>query len=93
MAIHLNNEPDSVQVTQILCNHRLFEGQPKIIDIDGVDNAGNSPLHHAALTNKLILCKYLIEEQMVSHTILNSSNLLAIDLTTSKDVENYLSQY
>ena len=62
MAIHLNNEPDAVHVTQILCNHRLFEGQPKPIDIDGVDNAGNSPLHHAALTNKLTLCKYLIEE-------------------------------
>ena len=62
MAAHLNNEVDAVYVTQILCNHRLFEGQPKIIDVDAVDLTGNTALHHAALTNKINLVKYLIQE-------------------------------
>lgn len=72
-ATHLNHEADALDVCQTLCKHRLFEGQPMPIDKDATDLAGNTALHHAALTNKFLLCKYLIEEQNVSTTISNSN--------------------
>jgi len=47
-------------------------------------------LHHAAHTNKLSLVKYLVDIQNCSTTIINKDDLLAIDLTSSSEVEKFL---
>ena len=63
------------------------------MSVDATDVANNTGLHHAALSNKLNVCKYLVEEQKVKTDIKNSEGHLAIDLTTSTDIEKFLGKF
>lgn len=63
-----------------------------MVNIDARDVAQNTTLHHAALTNKLEVCKYLIQ-QGCNTTIVNKDDSPAIDLTTSDEVVNFLSSF
>jgi hypothetical protein len=52
MACHLVSETDSFRIMKLLCEHRHYENQEKLINIDHKDSINNTVLHHAALTNK-----------------------------------------
>jgi serine/threonine protein kinase len=93
MASHLNTEGDAIRIVKLLCAHKYYEDQPRIVDIDARDAVQNTCLHHAAISNKLNLCKYLIEMEKADLTLKNLEGELAIDLTTADEVENYLSQH
>jgi CRISPR/Cas system-associated endonuclease/helicase Cas3 len=56
MAIHLDNENDSLKLIQILTTHTLYEGQEKRCNVNATDFAKNSALHHAALKGKQLVC-------------------------------------
>jgi ankyrin repeat protein len=60
------------------------------VNIDALDVAQNSTLHHAALTNKMQVCKYLIEQE-ANLTIINKDESLAIELASSDELIKYLS--
>ena len=60
MACHLNTEQDALLIIKLLCDHRYYQGQERIIDVNSADAIGSTCLHHAALTNKLSVCQYLI---------------------------------
>ena len=62
MACHLKLEEDSLKIIEILCNHRFEASEAPLIDVNAQDRGGNCALNHAALTQKLKVCKYLIEE-------------------------------
>lgn len=93
MACHLNTESDSLRIIKMLCKHRHYPDQPQLVDVDAQDLALNTALHHAALTNKLSVCEYLINTQNVKIGVKNQEKQQAIDLTTSEDVEKFLSNY
>lgn len=93
MACHLNTEQDALLIIKLLCSHRYYEGQTRIIDVNFKDLIGNTCLHHAALTNKLSVCQYLIQDQEADTSIVNQEGLLPIDLTSTKEVELFLSKY
>lgn len=61
MCCHLVNAADALKLVKLLCEHQNFKGQARIVNIDAQDVGLNTPLHHAALTGKLAVCKYLIE--------------------------------
>jgi len=56
MACHLNTEQDSINVIEMLVNHRFYKGQPMIVNVNSVDLFGCSALHYASHTGKLKLC-------------------------------------
>jgi len=90
MACHLNNEQDAIRVIETLCNHRHTEDQPRLVNVDFQDFAMNTALHHAAITNKFHLCKYLVEVQKAELSLKNNQDKLAVELTSSDDVKAYL---
>ena len=91
MACHLKLEEDSLKIVEILCSHRFDDTGPSIINVNAKDRGGNCALNHAALTQKLKVCKYLIENKGADVTIRNMHNELAIDFPSSMEVEFYLS--
>jgi|APSaa5957512535_1039671.scaffolds.fasta_scaffold290200_1 hypothetical protein len=93
MACHLNLEEDSLKIVKILCSHKFDENGIPLIDVNAKDRGGNCALNHAALTQKLNVCKYLIETKGADITIRNMHNELAIDFPSSMEVQFYLSQY
>ena len=72
MACHLTTEDDALRVIKLLCKHRFYDGQERCVDVDAKDFACNTPLHHAASTNKLIVCQYLINQEKVDVSSKNS---------------------
>ena len=86
MACLLKLEEDSLKIIEILCNHRFEASEAPLIDVNAQDRGGNCALNHAALTQKLKVCKYLIEEQGADVTIRNMHNELAIDFPSSMEV-------
>lgn len=92
MCCHLVNEADALKVAQLLCEHTNYENQPRMVNVDAQDIGLNTPLHHAALTNKLSVCQYLMA-QKVNTTLKNRDELLAIDLASADDVIAFLSQH
>jgi len=93
MACHMTNEQDALHIIKILCSHTFYQGQERLCNINVQDNAGNSALHHAALTNKLELTKYFIEELQISTALENGDNQAAIDVTSDAAIEAYLATY
>jgi len=93
MACHLKLEEDSLKIVEILCSHRFEPSGALLIDVNAQDRGGNCALNHAALTQKLKVCKYLIEEKGADVTIRNMHNELAIDFPSSMEVQFYLSQH
>ena len=89
MACHLNTEADSLRIVKTLCEHKYYEDQPRVIDIDKVDKIGNTALHHAAATGKLSVCKYLLEQQN-AQKLRNNDGMLPIDLTSDERCQDYL---
>ena len=93
MACHLNTEDDALRIIQLLCRHRFYAGQARCVDVDAKDYACNTPLHHAALTNKLAVCQYLINEEKADTSPKNAEDQLAIDITTAQPVFDFLSEF
>ena len=93
MACHLNHEADSLRILKILCNHSFDKGKTRVANVNAEDHTGRTPLHHAAWTNKLEVCKFLIEKIKVDTTAVTENNEKAIDLTTDKKVSAYLEDF
>lgn len=74
LACHLNKEEDAVAIAKLLLHHSSNQ------DLDTGDIASNTALHHAAMANKLALCKLLIEKKASTDKV-NKDGLKAIDLT------------
>ena len=91
MACHLKSDEDSLTVAKMLID------QYPDLDLFAEDIAQNTVLHHAAMENKLEVCKYLLEEKKVMLHFMadrhNQDGLTAIDLSSKKEVFEYLSQY
>lgn len=93
MACHLNTEADSLRILKILCNHSFDKGKTRVANVNADDHIGRTPLHHAAWTNKMEVCKFLIETIKVDTNSVTEQNEKAIDLTTDKKVAAYLETY
>lgn len=93
MACHLNHEADSLRILKLLCNHSFDKKKTRVLNVEACDHIGRTPLHHAAWTNKVEVCQYLIEEIKVDTTVVTDNNEKAIDLTTDKKVAAYLEKY
>ena len=61
MACHLNTENDAMRIIMLMANHTFYANQSRIVDFNAQDIVFNTCLHHAAHTNKMNLCKYLVE--------------------------------
>ena len=83
MACHLNTETDSLRIIKTICEHKYYEEQERVIDVDKVDKIGNTALHHAAATGKLSVCKYLLDT-LNAQKLRNRDEMLPIDLTTDE---------
>ncbi len=85
MACHLNTEKDALTITKLLCSHSYDKKKTRVVNVDAGDLTGNTPLHHAAWTNKTSVCQYLIEDQKVDVNCINENNERPIDLTTNAE--------
>lgn len=93
MACHLNTEKDALTIAKLLCSHSYDKKKTRVVNVDTGDLTGNTPLHHAAWTNKTSVCKFLIEEQKVNIECVNENNERPIDLTTNAETAKYLTTY
>mmetsp|Transcript_4376 Transcript_4376/g.7401 ORF Transcript_4376/g.7401 Transcript_4376/m.7401 type:complete len:208 (+) Transcript_4376:452-1075(+) len=93
MATLLNTEADSLRIIRLLSRHKFYEGQPPIVNLNAQDKMGNTALHYAAHTNKINVCRFLVEEKEVDLTLKNGDGQLAIDMASSDVIQGYLSQF
>ena len=56
MACHLNTEKDALTIIKLLSSHSYDKKKTRVVNVDAGDLTGNTPLHHAAWTNKMNVC-------------------------------------
>lgn len=80
VGILTNDDVDALAIVKTLCEHRFYEGQDRIADVDQIDFEFNSALHHAAKVGHTLVCKYLLNVQQCNAAKRNADGKLAIDL-------------
>ena len=60
---------------------------------DTFDSEGNTVLHIACQTDKLVLVSYLIDQTQCNPNIVNNKGSLPLDMTTNLEVINYLCEH
>lgn len=85
MCCHLTNEQDAHYLATLLLEHSSQLPEAQQLDLDAQDKQGNTALHHAVMTKKTNLVKYLVEQQP-DFGVKNNAQLLAVDLAPSKEL-------
>lgn len=93
MACHLNNEADALKIIQLLCEHKYYQTQNRLIDVNATDNNNYNVLHHATIAKKKSVVEYLLKMADLDKNHPDQDGLLPIDMCDNKDIEKMLSQY